>query len=331
MSRRRASLIQPGQRSLFDEQVAAIAADEHDVQPVGAAVAPPVGAPGPQHPRPSAPTSEPSTDSAPPEPLDRSLAPVDLRHPEADREIALDGHRVGYVLRRVRRKSIGFIVGPEGLAVHAPRWVGLREIEAGLREKGPWILKKLGEQQARAHRRLAARVTWGDGATFPFLGETVIVVLDPRAGTAPGGAVLDAAAQVLPGVARLTLHVGLAHDARPEQVRDAVQSWLQRQARRIFEERCRMYAERLGVRWTRLALSSAQTRWGSAHASGAIRLNWRLVHFALPTIDYVVAHELAHLREMNHGPRFWDVVRSVLPDYQRARRALKDDALPAFD
>jgi len=300
MSRRRASLVQPGQRSLFDEPVTDTVHEPEDVAAV-------------------------------PAPLDRTMAPVELRHPEADREIAIDGHRVGYVLRRVRRKSIGFIVGPEGLAVHAPRWVALREIEAGLREKGPWILKKLGEQQARAHRRLAARVTWGDGASFPFLGETVIVVLDPRAGTAPGGAILDAAAHALPGVARLTLHVGLAHDARPEQVRDAVQSWLQRQARRIFDERCRLYAERLRVRWTRLALSSAQTRWGSAHASGAIRLNWRLVHFALPTIDYVVAHELAHLREMNHGPRFWDVVRSVLPDYERARRALKDDALPAFD
>jgi predicted metal-dependent hydrolase len=238
---------------------------------------------------------------------------------------------VGYALRRVRRRSIGFIVGPEGLSVHAPRWVAVREIESGLREKGPWILKKLAEQRERAHRRLAAQVTWGDGATFPFLGESVIVVLDPRAGTATGGALLDAGAEALPGVPRLTLHVGLAHDARPEQIRDAVQAWLQRQARRIFEERCRVYAERLGVRWTRLSLSSAQTRWGSAHASGAIRLNWRLVHFALPTIDYVVAHELAHLREMNHSPRFWDVVRSVLPDYERARRALRDDAVPAFD
>ena len=92
-----------------------------------------------------------------------------------------------------------------------------------------------------------------------------------------------------------------------------------------------MFTERLGVRYTRLSLSSAQTRWGSASADGSIRLNWRLIHFALHTIDYVVAHELAHLREMNHSPRFWDVVRSVLPDYERARGVLKDDVLPVFD
>ena len=80
-----------------------------------------------------------------------------------------------------------------------------------------------------------------------------------------------------------------------------------------------------------LTLSSAQTRWGSASADGSVRLNWRLIHFALPTIDYVVAHELAHLREMNHSPRFWDVVRSVVPDYEQARATLRRDALPAID
>jgi predicted metal-dependent hydrolase len=127
------------------------------------------------------------------------------------------------------------------------------------------------------------------------------------------------------------LRIGLPPAAEPAQVRDAVQSWLQRQARRVFEERCQHYAERLGVRVTRLALSSAATRWGSASADGSIRLNWRLVHFALPVIDYVVAHELAHLREMNHSPAFWSVVRSVIPEYERSRSTLRDELLPVFD
>lgn len=250
-----------------------------------------------------------------------------FRHPQADREIMFGEHVVAYALKRARRRSIGFIVGAEGLSVNAPRWVGLGDIEAALREKSGWILRKLREQQERVQRQLQARIDWRDGAAVPFLGETVIVVLDPRA----TGAVLNSDAQALPGVPRLTLHVGLPHTAAPEQIRDTVQSWLQRQARRIFEERVQHFADRLGVRCTRLSLSSAQTRWGSASADGSVRLNWRLVHFALSTIDYVVTHELAHLREMNHSPRFWDVVRSVLPDYERARGTLKDDVLPAFD
>ena len=259
------------------------------------------------------------------------LAPAVFRHPLAAREIVLNDHRVGYEFKRSRRRSIGFVVGTDGLSVNAPKWVGLADIEAALREKGPWILRKLAEQQERAQRLHAAKVEWRDGAAIPFLGEPVIVVLDLRAGLTNGGAVLNTDATALPGVARLALHVGLPHTATPVQIRDSVQSWLQRQARRVFEARCQHFTAQLGVRYTRLSLSSAQTRWGSASADGSIRLNWRLIHFAMPTIDYVVAHELAHLREMNHSPRFWDVVRSVLPDYEQARGRLKDDVVPVFD
>ncbi|WP_019560175.1 MULTISPECIES: SprT family zinc-dependent metalloprotease [Caldimonas] len=270
----------------------------------------------------SATVAAPATPSRPE--VGRSLPPVAFAHPRSTHELVLDGHRVAYVLRRAKRRTIGFVVGPEGLTVSAPRWVSVGEIEAALREKARWVLRKLAEQNERNARLQQAKVEWRDGASLPFLGETVIVVLDPRA----TGAVLHTDADALPGVPRLTLHVGLPQQASAAQIRDAVHGWLQRQARRVFEERCGHFAQRLGVRYTRLSLSSAQTRWGSASADGSIRLNWRLIHFALPIIDYVVAHELAHLREMNHSPRFWDVVRSVLPDYEHARGRLKETVLP---
>jgi predicted metal-dependent hydrolase len=252
---------------------------------------------------------------------------VDYRHAQADREIRLGDCRVAYLLRRARRKSIGFSVGPDGLAVSAPRWVGQGDIDAALRDKAGWILRKLAEQRERSRRVEAARVEWRDGTSLPYLGETLIVVLDPRV----AGAVLNDQAQALPGVPRLTLHVGLPQHAEPAQIRDVVQSWLQRQARRVFEERCQHFAQRLGVRMTRLSLSAAQTRWGSASADGSVRLNWRLVHFGRSVIDYVVAHELAHLREMNHSPAFWDVVRSVVPDFEQLRGSLRAEVLPRLD
>jgi predicted metal-dependent hydrolase len=273
----------------------------------------------------------PAVAAAPPPeaaaPIASVLTPATFRHPQANREARLDGHSVGYLFRRARRKTIGFSVGTDGLTVSAPRWVAVGEVESALREKSRWILAKLQEQDERARRAAAQRIEWRDGTTVPFLGEPVIVLLDPRI----AGAVLHTATDTLPGVPRLTLHVGLTHHAGGEQIRDAVQSWLQRQARRVFVERLHHYAAQLGVRWTRLSLSSAATRWGSASADGAIRLHWRLIHFALPTIDYVVAHELAHLRVMDHSPRFWDVVRSVIPDVERLRDGLRDEALPHFD
>ena len=305
---RRAAALDTQQLLLFDE---AAPAKSPVVATPTAQVAP--GAP-------AVPSTEPVS-------IASVLAPAVFRHPLADREIRLHEHVVAYALKRARRRSIGFIVGTEGLSVNAPKWVGLHDIEAALHEKSRWILKKLQEQRERAERMQSAKVEWRDGTSIPFLGETVIVVLDARA----TGAVLNTDADALPGVPRLTLHVGLPHTAAPEQIRDAVQSWLQRQARRVFEERCAHFAQQLKVRVTKLSLSSAQTRWGSASADGSIRLNWRLIHFAMPSIDYVVAHELAHLRHMDHSPRFWDVVRSVLPDYAQARGSLKDGLVPLLD
>jgi len=109
-----------------------------------------------------------------------------------------------------------------------------------------------------------------------------------------------------------------------------VQAWLMRQAKRLFTERLNHYAPHLGVQWRKLSLSSAGTRWGSASADGAIRLNWRLIHFKQSVIDYVVVHELSHLRVMDHSPRFWDTVRTVVPDYAELRSQLKEEAVPRW-
>lgn len=242
-----------------------------------------------------------------------------LRHPRANRRARIDGVDVHFALRRSRRRTIGFVVGVDGLAVSAPKWVTLKDVDAAVAEKGRWILAKLAEQRERSLRTAEARMVWRDGAKLHYLGRPVTLQLDSRHGLAEGEVVLDDAE---PRV----LHVGLPRDAGEERVRDAVQSWLQREARRVFADRAAHFSARLGVRVTRLSLSSAKTRWGSASANGSVRLNWRLVHHPLPTIDYVVAHELAHLREMNHGPRFWEVVASVVPDYEAARNRLRDDA-----
>ncbi|WP_332814401.1 M48 family metallopeptidase [Ramlibacter sp.] len=292
------------------------------------------GAPGQRPAAPAAPApvpAEPATRPGPPappaEPLHAVLAPATFHHPRANRQATLAGTFVAYEFRRRRRRSIGFLVGAEGLTVSAPAWVPLREVDAAVQEKSGWILAKLQAARQRRDQLESARIEWKDGACFPFLGEPVIVVLDPRRGT---GAVLNTEAQALPGVPRLTLHVGLPHDAAAEQIRDVVQAWLMRQARRLFTERLDHFAPQLSVQWRKLALSNAGTRWGTAHSDGTIRLNWRLVHFRLPVIDYVVAHELSHLRVMDHSPKFWDTVATVVPDYAQLRGQLKDEALPGW-
>jgi hypothetical protein len=214
--------------------------------------------------------------------------------------------------------------------------VALRDIDAAVREKQRWILGRFAEQRERAARLVASRVVWCDGATIDYLGRPLTIVVAASGELAAGETALVAStAGGDTGSAQTTatsvdsvaprLLVALPRDAGEAQIRDAVQSWLQREARRVFADRAAHFAERLGVRVKRLSLSSAATRWGSANANGSVRLHWRLIQHPLATIDYVVAHELAHLREMNHSARFWEVVRSVVPDYEEARARLRQE------
>jgi len=185
-----------------------------------------------------------------------------------------------------------------------------------------WIFRKINEQRERSVRRLQPPMEWRDGATIPYLGADITLRVSVESSI---GVRFDEALR--------ELHVSLPASASEQQLKDRVQGWLQGEARRLFAERLSLYAGQLGVSFKSFALSSATTQWGSCTADGRIRLNWRLMHFALPNIDYVVAHELSHLREMNHGPQFWATVQSVFPEFESARRALRDhepEKLPLF-
>ena len=274
---------------------------------------------------------------APVRPLGEIVLPANFRHPRANRESRLGDALVAYEFKRSKRRTIGFSVGPDGLVVSSPKWVPLYEVEAALRERAHWIVRKLGETREQRDRLESSRIEWRDGTTIPFLGEQVIVVLDPRHKFGGVGAELvpgsgeDSSHPTLEGIPHISLHVALPHTATPEQIRDAVQAWLMRQAKRIFTERLNHFGPLLGVQWKKLSLSSAGTRWGSASSNGSIRLNWRLVHFKQSVLDYVVAHELSHLKVMDHSPRFWDTVRTVVPDYASLRSKLKDEPLPRWN
>ncbi|MBM3397034.1 MAG: M48 family metallopeptidase [Betaproteobacteria bacterium] len=243
-----------------------------------------------------------------------SAQPIGFAHPTANRHAQLQGVTVSFRFERSRRKSIGFMVGADGLVVRAPNWVTLREVDAAVQEKGAWIVAKLQQFKERQTGSLQQAIEWQHGAEIPYLGCTVqLCVLERGVGRVQG--------QDLPP--EQVLPVTVPPGASTSQVRDAAQVWLKKQARTLFEERLQHFAPLLGVRWQKLSLSSASTRWGSARTDGHIRLNWRLIHLPLSQIDYVVVHELAHLREMNHGPRFWEVVGEVMPDYTQRRKALR--------
>ena len=322
-------------RRLLGSLAAQLGFDFGELEPINPAVAP-----TPLQPRSkdNAPPSEPS------EPISQVIGLPSWQHPLATHQIKLPTAYIGYLLKRGKRRTIGMSVGIEGLVVQAPRWVGMTEIESVLREKGLWLLAKLSEMQARHNEQLKQRIEWRDGAQFPVLDRVVQVVLNPTHATAPAGGQLQTKAGVpiiwttdggwepdtIPSEEPLELHLALPLTAGATQIKDASQAWLMRFAKQVFLSRLDRYTPELGVQYQALRLSSANTRWGSADAKGHIRLNWRLIHGPLSSLDYVVVHELSHLREMNHSAKFWGTVASVLPDYAGERRRLNALQLPVW-
>lgn len=236
------------------------------------------------------------------------------------RRVLLSGELYHFRLRRARRRTIGFQIDDRGLTVSAPRWVSLREIEGAIFEKERWIRNKLAQWQDWRARHGTRHLRWIDGAALPYLGGELTLSLR---GASAGGS-LGATARV-DGELRVALDRGAAE----QDVRTAVQAWLRQDAAAVLGERVRLLAERGRVRPFTWTLSSARTQWGSCNEDGRIRLNWRLL-FPIPVIDYVVAHELAHLAELNHGSRFWQEVARLLPGFQAARDQIKDEELTAL-
>jgi predicted metal-dependent hydrolase len=235
------------------------------------------------------------------------------------RRVVLGGQMCHFRLRRARRRTIGFQIDDQGLTVSAPRWVSLREIEEAILEKERWIRSKLAQWQDWRARHGSHRLRWVDGAVLPYLGGELALKL--RADGARTPACVRIAHE---------LQVALPASASEAEVRSVVQDWFRQEATQILDERVQRLAARGQVRPFTWRLSSARTQWGSCNEDSRIRLNWRLLFFPIAVIDYVVAHELAHLTELNHGPDFWREVERLLPDFQAARDKIKDEELAAL-
>lgn len=210
---------------------------------------------------------------------------------------------VEYRFFRRRRRTIGISIDANGLSVSAPMRAPWREIEAFLRQKERWILRKLDEW-ARLPR--PAIVCGESGESLPLFGRSV--TLEVQAGRR--------AVQHQP--ARL-----LVSAPSPQRVAKVLIGWLKTQALDALAPRAAHYAARLQVEPPHVALSNARTQWGVCTEDGAIRLSWRLVHLDPALADYVVAHEVAHLVELNHSKRFWSILARLYPDWRGARHRLE--------
>jgi predicted metal-dependent hydrolase len=223
------------------------------------------------------------------------------------RRVLLVGRQIDYRLVRSRRQSIEMTIDHAGLVVRAPRWVAIREVELALRERAAWVLETLAEWRDRARESLPTE--WQSGAPLLYQGRALTLALFPAR-----RASIDAD----------LLHLTVLHPTPGDQAAIAsfVGRWLKEQALAQLAPRVLHFARLIDAEPPAVKLSNARTQWGSCNHRGEIRLSWRLVQLHPRIADYVVAHEVAHLVELNHSPRFWALVQSLLPGHANARREL---------
>ena len=226
--------------------------------------------------------------------------------------ILLAGREVQYTVRRSpRAKRIGLRVAPaRGLEVVLPARGRLPDLPALLNDKAAWIVSALDRLQTHLP---PSQATLGDGTMLPYRGQHYRLVISARRADKPN-VILDATARTLTAVP----------SDRGEPLAPLLEWWYRGEARRIIAQRVREYAATLGVAYSRLTIRDGRSRWGSCSSLGGLNFSWRLILAPPEVLDYVVIHELAHLRELNHSPRFWAIVAAHCPDYRTQQRWLKE-------
>lgn len=217
--------------------------------------------------------------------------------------LSVDGRQISVRFRenpRARRIIMRFDKNGDGLVLTLPRRTSKSRALAFAQSQTAWIAERLTRQPVRRE--------FVPGTRFPFRGGEVeiINVAGARAVTRLEDGVLKVGGAEA-HVARRTLE------------------WLKQEARREVAQASDHYAQAMGVRYSRLTLRDTQSRWGSCSASGALSYSWRLILAPHDVLDYVCAHEVAHLRELNHGPKFWALVKAYCPHMDMARDWLKKD------
>ena len=221
------------------------------------------------------------------------------------------GTQVPYNIRRSprRKKTVAVTVGPNGdVLIVAPPHLSTDELDGIVTQKAEWIVRRL--QRAQAHGPLLSPREFVSGESILYLGRHYRLKVHPDEG----------------GDAKLRggwLHVCAPRGPRQRtEIRETVIAWFRRHASVRLPQRVGAWRSKVGVAMPPVVVSDQQKRWGSCDRNGTIRLNWRIIQAPMRLVDYVVVHELVHLRHRGHDREYWQALGRAMPDYERRREDL---------
>jgi predicted metal-dependent hydrolase len=217
----------------------------------------------------------------------------------------MDEIRIEKIVRS-RRRTIALIITPEAhLIVRAPLRAPVAMIDEVIREKSGWIRKKMGEMRGRPQ---AVDHSYEEGEIFWFLGRPY-----------PLHIVDDAEDEI-----RRTDRLSVPRTLKPD-IRSGIRRWYRAEAQKEIHSRCMWFSMMTGYSPTSVRITDACQRWGSCNHRGGLNFSWRLIQAPLGIVDYVIVHELVHLRQPDHSRKFWAQVEELMPDYKLRREWLREN------
>jgi len=224
-----------------------------------------------------------------------------------------------YIKRSKRKKTLAVNITPMAqVVVLAPDCLSKEKIEGVVRRKARWILEK--QEYFKELLLLFPEKEFVSGEQILFLGRRYRLKIKGR--EKESSSLLELVGR------RIFIKVEQNIDARQrkETIKDALIKWYFSQSEKVIKQRINQYGKQLRIFPCKIQIKDQKTRWGSCSSDGTVRFNWRIAMAPISIIDYIIVHELCHLKIKNHSPEFWRLVSLALPDYQKRREWLKNNA-----
>lgn len=214
------------------------------------------------------------------------------------------------VIRSNRKKTASVELDGRFVRVRVPEFLSEDQVRRLINQKSGWIRSKLGEFNKRPAVRKKEYVS---GENFPILGKNHRLKVVENSNSS--------SVQLKDGYLIVTLMTG---QSKPSNIQTLIEDWFRSLAEERLTEKTERYSKIIGVKPTSVSVKSYKSRWGSCSKSGEIFFNWKIIVAPNKIVDYVVIHELCHLREHNHSRQFWRHVERYAPDWKESRRWLQE-------